>query len=125
MIKATFVLVGFLVTVAVFVAHVISVSNNIPYVATAQSPTRPSEETGTAGNQTTTSDDTSEPVQYSNPNLGFLLEYPSNWQKEESLSFTSPQGGINNRVPEVITITTEVLPTSDFSLDSYSEAALG
>jgi hypothetical protein len=125
MIKATFVLVGFLITVAAVVTHVISVSNNIPYVAAAQSPAGPSEGIGTAGNQTMVSNDTSDLVQYSNPNLGFLLEYPSNWQKEESLSFTSPQGGVNNRVPEVITITTEILPTSDFSLDSYSEAALG
>lgn len=48
MIKATFVLVGLLVTVAAVVAHVISVSDNIPYVATAQSPSGPSEGIGTA-----------------------------------------------------------------------------
>jgi hypothetical protein len=68
---------------------------------------------------------TSELVPYNNPNLGFSLEFPSDWQKEESLSFTSPQGGAGNRAPEVINVVTEVLPSSDFSLDSYTDAALG
>ena len=71
------------------------------------------------GNQTSTSD----LVLYSNPNLGFSLEYPSDWRKEESLTFISPQGGIGNRAPEIMSITSEVLPTSDYSLDSYTEAA--
>jgi hypothetical protein len=62
---------------------------------------------------------------YNNPNLGFSLEYPSDWQKEESLSFTSPQGGVGDRAPEVINVVTEVLPSSDFSLDSYTDAAMG
>ena len=61
---------------------------------------------------------------YNNPNLGFSLEYPSDWQKEESLSFTSPQGGVGDRAPEVINVVTEVLPSSDFSLDSYTDAAM-
>lgn len=126
MIKVTFVLVlGLLVTVTAAIAHVISISNNIPYIVTAQSSTGPSEGNGIAGNQTMAFNDTSDLVRYSNPNLGFTLEYPSNWQKEESLSFASPQGGIDNRAPEVISITTEVLPTSDFSLDTYSESAIG
>src|ERR687888_336394 len=63
-------------------------------------------------------------IPYSNPSFGFTLEFPSNWQKEESLTFVSPQGGIDNRA-QVISITTEVLPTSDFSLDTYSKASLG
>jgi hypothetical protein len=42
------------------------------------------------GNQTSTSD----LVPYSNPNLGFSLEYLSDWGKE-SLNFISPQGGID------------------------------
>jgi hypothetical protein len=44
-----------------------------------------------SGNQTMDSA-ASDLVPYNNPNLGFSLEYPSDWQKEESLSFTSPQG---------------------------------
>ena len=68
------------------------------------------------GNQTSTSD----LVPYSNPNLGFSLEYLSDWRKE-SLNFISPQGGIDNRAPEIMSITLEVLPTSDYSLDSYTE----
>src|SRR5918996_1403811 len=123
-VKLSYILVpGLLISLAI--SYVVFATNDIPNTVTAQSPTGPSEGIGIAGNQTMTSNDSSDLVQYSNPNLGFLLEYPSNWQKEESLSFTSPQGGIDNRAPEVITITTEVLPTSDFSLDSYNEAALG
>ena len=76
-------------------------------------------------NQTIDSSAASALVPYNNPNLGFSLEYPSDWQKEESLSFTSPQGGTGNRAPEVINVVTEVLPSSDFSLDSYTEAAMG
>jgi hypothetical protein len=100
---------------------------SIPYVidsAIAQSFTEPSEGIGTAGNQTMAANVTGDLATYSNPNLGFSLEYPSDWQKEESLTFVSPQGGISNRSPEVISVTTEVLPTSDFSLDRYSEAAI-
>lgn len=82
------------------------------------------EESDTAGNQTMNSANTGESILYSNPDLGFSLEYPSDWYKEESLSFISPQGGVNNQSPEVISISTEVLPTFDFSLDEYTEAAL-
>jgi len=78
-----------------------------------------------AANQTLGPSSTNDSILYSNPNLGFSLEFPSDWQKEESLTFVSPQGGIGNRAPEVISITTEVLPTPDYSLDRYSEAALG
>ena len=64
-------------------------------------------------------------IPYSNPNLGFTLEYPSNWNaKQESLVFISPQGGIGNQAPELITIDTEVLPTLDFSLDTYTNLSL-
>jgi hypothetical protein len=78
-----------------------------------------------AANQTLGPSSTNDSILYSNPNLGFSLEFPSDWQKEESLTFVSPQGGIGNRAPEVISITTEVLPTPDYSLDRYTEAALG
>jgi hypothetical protein len=98
-----------------------SITNNS---AIAQSSAESSEGISIVGNQTTAFNVTADLATYSNPNLGFSLEYPSDWQKEESLAFVSPQGGIDNRSPEVISITTEVLPTSDFSLDRYSEAAL-
>ena len=43
-------------------------------------------------NQTLGPSSTNDSILYSNPNLGFSLEFPSDWQKEESLSFVSPQG---------------------------------
>jgi hypothetical protein len=120
MVKVSLVVSVLLTTMAI--SHVISASNDITNIAIAQ-PTLAESSRGmnVTGNQTNISD----LVSYSNPNLGFSLEYPSEWEKEESLTFVSPQGGIGNRTPEVISITTEVLPTSDFSLDSYTEAALG
>jgi hypothetical protein len=51
------------------------------------------------GNQTSTRD----LVPYSNPNLGFSLECLSDWRKE-SPNFISPQGGIDNRAPEIMSI---------------------
>jgi hypothetical protein len=95
--------------------------------AIAQSITAPSggANMSMSGNQTMGSSTASGLVPYNNPNLGFSLEYPSDWQKEESLSFTTPQGGTGDRAPEVINVVTEVLPSSDFSLDSYTDAAMG
>jgi hypothetical protein len=78
-----------------------------------------------SGNQTMDSSAAGGLVSYNNPNLGFSLQYPSDWQKEETLSFTSPQGGMGDRAPEVINVVTEVLPSSDFSLESYTDAAIG
>jgi hypothetical protein len=66
---------------------------------------------------------TSDLIPYSNPNLGFALE---SIELAKGRGFRLPQGRINNRAPQVINIIdTEVLPTSDFSIDTYSEAALG
>jgi hypothetical protein len=110
MVKASLMVLVLLNIMAI--THVIYTSNGIPNIAIAQ----PS-----GGNQTGISD----VVPYNNTNLGFSLEYPTNWEKEESLTFVSPQGGIGNRTPEAISITTEVLPTSDFNLERYTEAALG
>ncbi|HKI09721.1 MAG TPA: hypothetical protein VKA09_15100 [Nitrososphaeraceae archaeon] len=93
------------------IVHVISASD----IAIAQPITESAEGMNVTGNQTT-----SDLVPYSNPNLGFSLEYPSDWRKE-SLNFISPQGGIGNRAPEIMSITSEVRPTSDYSLDSYTE----
>ncbi len=67
---------------------------------------------------------------YENPNLGFLLEYPAEWAKEETLSFMSPPPSPNetlsasNVAPESIAVTTEVL-FSNITLDEYSESAIG
>jgi hypothetical protein len=112
----TSLMVLVLLNIMAAITQVIYTSNGIPNIAIAQPITQSS-----GGNQTGISD----LVPYNNPNLGFSLEYPTNWEKEESLTFVSPQGGIGNRTPEVISITTEVLPTSDFNLDRYTEAALG
>lgn len=120
MVKVSLVVSVLLTTMAI--SHVISASNDITNIAIAQpTPIESLRGMNLTGNQTNIND----LVSYSSPNLGFSLEYPSEWEKEESLTFVSPYGGIGNRTPEVISITTEVLPTSDFSLDSYTEAALG
>jgi hypothetical protein len=112
-VKFTFTLMlGLLVTVA------------ISHAASAQPITKPPKGVDTAGNQTMASTATSDLTPYSNPNLGFTLEYPSNWTKQESLVFVSPPGGIGNQAPELITIDTEVLPTLDFSLDTYTNLSL-
>jgi hypothetical protein len=92
--------------------------------ASAQPAAAPSGGTNMSGNQTMGSSSSTGLVPYNNPNLGFSLEYPSDWQKEESLSFTTPQRGTSDRSPEVINVVTEVLPSSNFSLDSYTDAAM-
>jgi hypothetical protein len=115
MIKVSFtftLMLGLLATVAF--SHAVS----------AQPLTEPPKGVGTAGNQTMASTATSDLTPYSNPNLGFTLEYPSNWTKQENLVFISPQVGIGNQAPELITIDTEVLPTLDFSLDTYTNLSL-
>jgi hypothetical protein len=67
---------------------------------------------------------------YENPNLGFSLEYPTDWSKEESLMFIAPPPSSNetlslpNEAPESIAVTTEVLPYN-MTLDEYSESAIG
>lgn len=82
---------------------------------------------------------------YDNPNLGFTLEYPSDWSKQESLSFISPPPSTfpsqssssplaenasndtisaTNLTPESIAVTTEVL-VSNITLEEYSESAIG
>ena len=107
------------------IAHAIFTSNDITNTATAQSLNRLPERINTSENQTMDSIDTRNLEPYSNPNLGFSLQYPAEWQKEESLTFISPQGGVGNRGPEAISITTELLPTSNYTLDRYTEAGLG
>lgn len=65
----------------------------------------------------------SESLMYDNPNLGFTLEYPSDWIKEESLSFISPRLSISDEAPESIAVTTE--PNfSNLTLDEYSDSSL-
>jgi hypothetical protein len=106
------------------IMHVISASNDIPNIAIAQPLTESSGGMNITRNQTMDPTGTNDLIPYSNPNLGFSLGYPSDWQKEESLTFISPTGGIGNRGPEVISITTELLPTSDYSLEKYTQASL-
>lgn len=78
-------------------------------------------------NETTESDNL---LAYENPNLGFSLEYPADWSKEETLSFISPPPSSNetlsspNEAPESIAVTTEALPYN-IPLDEYSESAIG
>ena len=106
--------------------YILFSSGGVFSAAIAQPLTAPSESMNMSmtGNQTIGSSAATGLVPYNNPNLGFSLEYPSDWQKVETLSFTSPQGGVGNRAPEVINVVTEVLPSSNFSLDSYTEAAI-
>ena len=94
------------------------------HAASPQPLTEPPKGVDKAGNQTMASTATSDLTPYSNPNLGFTLEYPSNWTKQENLAFVSPPGGIGNQAPELITIDTEVLPTLEFSLDTYTNLSL-
>ena len=123
MIKINFTSASVLgIIVSVGIMHIIFASSNTSYTAIAQPLIRTTEDVG--GNQTINPGSASESIPYSNPDLGFSLEYPPDWHKEESLSFVSPPGGANNQAPEVISITTELLPTLDFSLDSYTAAAL-
>jgi hypothetical protein len=105
--------------------YILFASQGVSKAANAQPLTGPSGGMSMIGNQTIGSANTTGLAPYNNPNLGFSLDYPSNWEKEESLSLTSPQGGMSNRAPEVISVVTEVLPSSNFSLDSYTEAAMG
>jgi hypothetical protein len=134
-VKLFTLLLGLLIATAVGSA-IFASSGLLPATATAQPVNETSEGMEISGNQTTdlgsltlTNDIATTTmgnlIPYSNPSFGFTLEFPSNWQKEESLTFVSPQGGIDNQSPEVISINSEVLPTSDFSLDTYSEASLG
>jgi hypothetical protein len=71
---------------------------------------------------------TSNLIPYSNPSLGFSLAYPPDWQLNETQpdipTFISTQDGTDDSSPEVISITTEVLPAVDFSLERYTQAAL-
>lgn len=105
--------------------YILFTSDGVSRVAAAQPLTGPSGNMSMPGNQTMGSPNATGLAPYNNPNLGFSLEYPSVWEKEESLSLTSPQGGMGNRAPEVISVVTEVLPSSNFSLDSYTDAAMG
>jgi hypothetical protein len=111
----------------IFYGYILFSGGGFIMAANAQPLTTPSAgmNMSISGNQTTDSSAAGGLVPYNNPNLGFSLEYPSDWQKEESLSFTSPQGGMGDRAPEAINVVTEVLPSSDFSLDSYTDAAMG
>jgi hypothetical protein len=73
---------------------------------------------------TAQTNETEDVLLYDNPNLGFTLEYPSNWTKEESLTFLSPiMSAAIDEAPESIAVTTEVIP-SNLTLDDYSSSAL-
>lgn len=66
---------------------------------------------------------TADILQYDNPNLGFSLKYPSDWAKEESLTFISPQTSKADQAPESISISTEMLPIN-LTLEQYSNSAI-
>lgn len=88
MVKVSLMVLVLLSTMAI--VHVISASD----IAIAQPITESAGGMNVTGNQTSTS----HLVLYRNPNLKFSLEYPSDWRKEESLTFISPQGGIGNEL---------------------------
>jgi serine/threonine-protein kinase len=73
--------------------------------------------------QINSEDEMSESLIYDNPNLGFTLEYPSDWIKEESLSFISPRLSISDEAPESIAVTTEP-NLSNLTLEEYSDSSL-
>jgi eukaryotic-like serine/threonine-protein kinase len=73
--------------------------------------------------QINSEDEMSESLIYDNPNLGFTLEYPSDWMKEESLSFISPRLSISDKAPESIAVTTEP-NLSNLTLEEYSDSSL-
>jgi hypothetical protein len=79
-------------SITMSIVHVISASNDIPNIAIAQSLTESSGGMNITGNQTMDPTGTNDLIPYINPNLGFSLGYPSDWQKEESLTFISPTG---------------------------------
>ena len=73
--------------------------------------------------QTDETNESARSLAYDNPNLGFTLEYPADWTKEESLSFTSPMLSSSDEAPESISVTTEVL-FSNITLEEYSDSAI-
>lgn len=123
MIRTRFTLVLLLLVTAA-IGHVIFVGNGIPGIATAQPINETSEGIIAPGNQTMGRNGTSDLVPYSNPNLGFSLEFPSNWQKQETLGFSSPRTGLVG-APEAISVLTEEVPTLNYTVNNYTEAAMG
>jgi hypothetical protein len=121
--RAKFTLVLLLLVTAA-IGHVIFVDNGIPGFATAQPINETSEGIVTSGNQTMGLGGTGDLVPYSNPNLGFSLEFPSNWQKQETLRFLSPGIGLVGS-PEAISVLTEEVPTLNYTVDNYTEDVMG
>ena len=135
MIKVTFFLLSVLL-VAVAVGDAIFVSNGLSGTITAQlinetsAGTKPRIQTMYPESMFDTNGSTmGNMIPYNNPSLGFSLEYPSDWQKDDSQpdapTLISPPDGSRNMAPEIINIGTEVLPSSNFGLDSYTDAAIG
>jgi PsbP-like protein len=135
MIKVKFFLLSVLL-VAVAVGDAIFVSNGLSGTITAQlvnetsAGTKPRIQTMYPESMFDTNGSTmGNMIPYNNPSLGFSLEYPSDWQKDDSQpdapTLISPPGGSGNMAPEIINVGTEVLPSSNFGLDSYTDAAIG
>jgi hypothetical protein len=67
---------------------------------------------------------------YTNDTEGFTIGYPADWEKNEQVEgtvvlFKSPSEGMTDPVRESVGVTTEALPSSSISIDTYSEAAIG
>ncbi len=95
-----------IVTIMAFLTLFSAVSPLSPPLAQANQTAIPTEETSL----------------YYNPNLGFTLEYPSNWAKDESITFISPMSAADE-APESISITKEIIPTN-LTLGEYSNSAV-
>ena len=73
----------------IFSAYILFSIDGVFMAANAQPLTTPSGgmNMSMSGNQTLDSSAAGGLVPYNNPNLGFSLEYPSDWQKEESIIY--------------------------------------
>lgn len=98
--------------------YAIFIANTFPVMAAAQNVNQLA-----GGSQAVSSSGAGDSTSYSNPNLGFSLAYPSNWEKRESLNFFSPSIGLAG-APEAITVLTEAVSTANNSLDAYTGAVM-
>jgi hypothetical protein len=88
---------------------------------------------GGGGAATTTSGPTVTPsgtfLSYSNPAEGFTIGYPATWTRFDDVQgtvvlFKSPSEGPTDRVRESVGVSTESLPSTSFTIEAYTDAAM-